>query len=133
MSGGRTTRRRSEAAAIARTVTIERCRDGVIARESPLAHFRQSPAHGTALLIAQPVRAEMSGFDVSNRSDEFVLSLLRPSQDALQQYFKSPSGHGDRIAESGFSVIASEAKQSRAAHAEGLDCLVALLLAMTVL
>jgi len=32
-----------------------------------------------------------------------------------------------------FLVIASEAKQSRAAHAEGLDCFVGTLLAMTAL
>jgi hypothetical protein len=55
----------------------------------------------------------MSGFDISNRSDEFCLSLLWPGQDALQQDFESLSCHGDRLAES--SVIASEAKQSRAA------------------
>jgi hypothetical protein len=99
MPGGRKrqsrvrTRRLSRTARLSReTVTIERCCDGVIARESPLAHFRQSPAHGTALLIVQPIQAEMSGFDVSNRSDEIILSLLRPGQDALQQYLESLSG-----------------------------------------
>ena len=45
--------------------------------------YRLYPSLLDAILIVQPIQAEMPGFDVGNRSGEFVLSLLRPGQDAL--------------------------------------------------